>query len=154
MIICCSWTCLHHRVLSCTWTYLGLRSLAAPRRVYTAGAKLHRDKSGQKEPVLLMDVSTPQEPELNLDCLQYTTEACAASSRFYTTGAWAGCVCPVPGLFYTTESFAASARVCTIGPELLWTCLHYICLHCFWSILHRGLSCTLTFLDNRRLSFT
>ncbi len=61
------------------------------------GSTLHPDKSGQKEPVLLMqvprpqrpelhlnlsalqmhlDVFTSQEPELNLDCLYYRGLCC------------------------------------------------------------------------------
>jgi|688.fasta_scaffold2886188_1 hypothetical protein len=50
-------------------TCLDKRSCAAPGRVYITGSELHLDVSGQQEPLLLSDVSTPQ--HLDLFTLQW-----------------------------------------------------------------------------------
>jgi hypothetical protein len=47
---------------------VSITDCASPRRVYTTGTELHLDLSGQQEPVLLLDMSTPQGTELHL-CL-------------------------------------------------------------------------------------
>jgi hypothetical protein len=57
---CCSWTCLHHRGMSCTtgvW--------AAPGLVWTT------------RPVLLLDMSTPQWYELHLDLSRQQDPCCS-----------------------------------------------------------------------------
>ncbi len=169
MIMCCFWTCLHHRALTCTclcctWTCLHRRGQRWTRTnldqrslCFSCRCLDYRGLSCTWTYLHYRCTWTRlHHRSLSWTWTVYTREACAASICFYTTGAWAAPrhVCPVPGLVYTTESFAASARDCKIGPELLLRCLHYKCLHWFWSILHRGLICTWTFLDNRSLSFT
>ncbi len=86
--LCCSWSCLQSTL---------------------HGPELS-DVSALQRPVLLLELSTPQGPELHLTCLHYkglcctwsclhhrglswiwrvyTTEACAAPGVVYTTGAW------------------------------------------------------------------
>ncbi len=113
--LCCSCMCLHHRVLSSTCPCLHYRGLcctlmdvSTPQR-----PQLHLELPGQQEPVLLLDVSTLQGPEqhFSMSPLHYVASwwTCLHHRGLCSTGrVWTKGACAGLGGVYTTGSWWAA----------------------------------------------
>jgi hypothetical protein len=111
--LCCSWRCLHHRGLSCIWTCLQYRGLCCSwmclelhhrgwRCTWTClhpELELHLDLVEQREPVMLLDVSTCtlQGRELHLDVFRVLVACvCCCLTCLYCRGLCCIQTCLVP----------------------------------------------------------
>jgi hypothetical protein len=121
----CFWTCLYYRGMNCTCMYLDYRSLCC------SWTCLHYRGL----------YCTPTFPH---------TVAWAAPGRVYSTGAWAA-----PRLVYEYTTEACTTHWCFWKKEPELTCLHYRGLCCTWACLHyRGLCPSCTCLQHKAMSWT